>query len=67
VKSRLYKLAGVLVSAFFVYLAVRKSDFSESVRVLSTIQFGWLSVATLIYLSAFPVRACAGARFSATR
>ena len=56
-KSRAYKLAGILVSALFVYLAVRKTDFSESVRVLSTIQFGWLSVATLVYLSAFSVRA----------
>jgi len=57
VKSRAYELAGILVSALFVYLAVRKTDFSESVRILSTIQFGWLSVATLVYLSAFPVRA----------
>lgn len=41
----------------FAYLAVRKVDFSEVVRVLGTVQFGWLSVATLIYLSTFLVRA----------
>jgi glycosyltransferase 2 family protein len=57
VKSRWYKLAGVLISALFLYLAVRKVDFADSVRILGTTQLGWLLVATLIYLSAFLVRA----------
>ena len=56
-KSRWYKLAGVLISALFLYLAVRKVDFAESVRILTTAQVGWLLVSTLIYLSSFPVRA----------
>src|SRR5947209_831621 len=55
-KSRLYGLAGVLVSVLFVYLAVRKVDFSESARVLGTVRFGWLLAATLVYLSAYPIR-----------
>lgn len=55
-KSRSYKLVGVLVSVLFVYLAVRKVDFSEFLRVLGTAQFGWLSAATLVYLSTFLVR-----------
>lgn len=41
----------------FVYLAVRKVEFSEVVRALGTVQFGWLSAATLVYLSTFLVRA----------
>ena len=57
VTSRLYKLAGVLVSVLFVYLAVRKVDPSEFGRVFGTAQLGWLLVAIPIYLSAFPVRA----------
>ena len=56
-KSRLYKLAGILISVLFVYLAVRKVDFSEFVRVLGTIQFGWLLIAILVYFFSFPVRA----------
>lgn len=55
-KARLYKLAGILVSALFVYLAVRGVDFSESLRVLRTTGLGWLAAATLVYLSAFAVR-----------
>ena len=54
---QLYKLAGILISALFFYLAVRTVDLSESLRVLSTIRPGWLIAATLVYLSAFPVRA----------
>lgn len=56
-KPWMYKLAGVLVSAFFVYLAVRKVDLSESVRVLAGVSPGWLLAAMLVYLASFPVRA----------
>lgn len=55
-KARLYKLAGILVSALFVYLAVRGVDFSESFEVLRDTRFEWLLAATLVYLSAFAVR-----------
>jgi uncharacterized protein (TIRG00374 family) len=53
----LYKLAGILVSVLFVYLAVRDVDLSEFLRALGTTQFGWLLAATPIYLCSFPVRA----------
>ncbi len=39
-KSRLYELAGVLVSVLFFYFAVRKVDFSEFVRIIGIMQFG---------------------------
>jgi glycosyltransferase 2 family protein len=52
-----YKVAGVFVSALFVYLAVRKVDLSESVRLLGTVHLGWLSAAALLYLCAYPFRA----------
>ena len=55
-KTRLYSLVGVLVSLLFLYLAVRTVDFPETVRVLGTTQLQWLLAATLIYLSAFPIR-----------
>ncbi len=45
------------MSVFFVYLAVRRVDLSESVRVLGTARPGWLVAATLVYLSNFPLRA----------
>ena len=56
-KPWVYRFAGVLVSALFLYLAVRKVDLSESVRVLGTVQLGWLSAAALVYLCAYPFRA----------
>jgi glycosyltransferase 2 family protein len=56
-KSWLYRLAGIFVSVFFVYLAVRQVDLSGSLRALGTVRPGWLVAATLIYLSSFPVRA----------
>ncbi|HEV2092706.1 MAG TPA: lysylphosphatidylglycerol synthase transmembrane domain-containing protein [Rubrobacter sp.] len=56
-KPWLYRFAGLFVSVFFVYLAVRQVDFSESVRALGTVRPGWLAAATLVYLSSFPVRA----------
>jgi len=52
-----YRLAGILVSVLFVYLAVRKVDLSESVRALGDVRPGWLLAAVLVYLSSFPVRA----------
>lgn len=55
-KSWLYKSSGLLVSVFFVYLAVRGVDLSESVRALGDVQPGWLAVAVLVYLSNFPFR-----------
>jgi glycosyltransferase 2 family protein len=57
VKLRLYKLAGVLISASFIYFAVRQVDFSEALRAMGTVQFGWLLGALFVYLLAFPVRA----------
>jgi glycosyltransferase 2 family protein len=56
VKTRWYGLAGILISVVFIYLAIRGVDFLELFRVLRTTQFGWLSAAVLIYLSAFVVR-----------
>lgn len=56
-KSWLYRLAGIFVSVFFVYLAVRQVDLSGSLRALGTVRPGWLVAATLVYLSSFPVRA----------
>ena len=53
----MYRFAGILVSVFFVYLAVRQVDVSESLRALGTVRPGWLVAATLVYLSSFPVRA----------
>ena len=53
----MYRSAGVFVSAFFVYLAVRRANLSESLHVLGTVRPGWLIAATLVYLSSFPVRA----------
>lgn len=38
-------------------MAVRRVDLSESVRVLKTVQPGWLAAAMVVYLSNFPVRA----------
>jgi uncharacterized protein (TIRG00374 family) len=46
-----------VVSIFFVYLAVRRVDLSESLRALGSVRPGWLVAATLVYLSGFPVRA----------
>ena len=56
-KLWLYRFFGVFVSVFFVYLAVRQANLSESLRVLGTVRPGWLVAATLAYLSSFPVRA----------
>ena len=56
-KSWLYRLAGICVSVFFVYLAVRQVDPSGSLRALGTVRPGWLVAATLVYLSSFPLRA----------
>ncbi len=55
-KTWLYRLAGVSVSVFFVYLAVRQVDFAEALRVLATVRPGWLVAATLVYLASFPIR-----------
>ena len=56
-KTWLYRSTGILVSAFFVYLAVRQVNLSESLRVMGTVQPGWLVAAVSVYLSSFPVRA----------
>lgn len=52
-----YKLAGILVSILFVYLAVRRVDLSESLRALRGVRPEVLGAATLVYLCSFPVRA----------
>ena len=51
-----YRLIGILVSVFFVYLAVRRVDVSESLRVLGTARPLFLGAAVLVYLSGLPVR-----------
>ncbi len=56
-KPWLYRLVGIFVSVFFVYLVVRRVDPSESLRALGNVRPGWLAAATLVYLSSFPVRA----------
>jgi uncharacterized protein (TIRG00374 family) len=56
-KSWFYRIAGILISIFFVYLAVRWVDLSESLRVLGTAELWLLGVAALVYLSGLPVRA----------
>lgn len=56
-KSWSYRLAGIFVSVLFVYLAVRKVDFSESLRTLASVQPAILGAATLVYLTGIPVRA----------
>lgn len=56
-KVWLYRLAGILVSVLFVYLAVRKVDLSESLRALAGVRPEVLGAAMLVYLSSFPVRA----------
>jgi uncharacterized protein (TIRG00374 family) len=42
---------------FFFYLAVRRVDLSESLRVLGTARLSVLGLAVLVYLSGLPVRA----------
>jgi uncharacterized protein (TIRG00374 family) len=56
-KAWAYRAAGLLVSVFFVYLAVRRVDLSESVRALGDVRPGWLVAAVAVYLSNFPFRA----------
>lgn len=56
-KRWLYKLAGMLVSILFVYLAFRRVDLAESLRVLRDVRFLLLGLAVLVYLASFPVRA----------
>lgn len=56
-KTWLYRSTGILVSALFVYLAVRQVNLLASLRVLGTVQPGWLVAAVSVYLSSFPVRA----------
>ena len=56
-KPWLYKFVGILVSVFFVYLAVRQVDVSESVRALGDVKPLWLAAAALVYLASYPVRA----------
>lgn len=53
----MYKIAGILVSILFVYLAVRKVDLSESLRILGTFHPGWLLAGMAVYLCGFPFRA----------
>lgn len=56
-KSRIYKLAGIFVSVLFLYLAVRRVDLSEALRALGTVNLAVLALATLVFLSGYPVRA----------
>ena len=56
-KPRLYRLAGIFVSVFFVYLAVRNANLAESLQVLKTVQPVFLGAAVITYLAAYPVRA----------
>ncbi|QIN83570.1 flippase-like domain-containing protein [Rubrobacter tropicus] len=56
-KPWFYRFAGIFVSVFFVYLAARQVDFSESLRALGAVRPARLVAATLVYLSSFPIRA----------
>ncbi len=56
-KPWLYRFAGILVSAFFIYLAVRRVDVAESLRVLGSIEPWILLAGTLVYLCGLPIRA----------
>src|SRR5918997_4135927 len=56
-RFRPYGLAGLLVSVLFVYLAVRKVDLLESLRVLGSLDPRWLFAGMLVYLLlALPIR-----------
>lgn len=46
----------MLVSIIFVYLAARRADLSETLRVLGTAQPALLAAGTLVYLSGLPAR-----------
>ena len=48
-KPWVYKLAGILVSVFFVYLAVRRVDLTESLRALGTVNLGLLALAAVVF------------------
>jgi uncharacterized protein (TIRG00374 family) len=54
---RLYKLAGVLVSLVFVYLAVRRVDLQEALRALGGVSPTVLVAAALVFLCGYPIRA----------
>ncbi len=56
-KPWLYRFAGILVSVVFIYLAVRRVDIAESVRVLGGVEPWILLAATLVYLCGLPIRA----------
>ena len=49
-KSWLYTLSSILVSVLFVYLAVRRVDLSESLRVLGSLDLRWPVAGALVYL-----------------
>jgi uncharacterized membrane protein YbhN (UPF0104 family) len=50
------RLAGISVSALFIYLAVRRADLQEFWRSLGNVDLRWLLAAVLVYLSGFPIR-----------
>jgi uncharacterized protein (TIRG00374 family) len=53
-----YKLVGLLVSVVFLYLAVRRVDLMEALRVLGSLNPLWLLAGVFVYLAlALPVRA----------
>ena len=57
-RSWAYKLSGIFISILFIYLAVRRVNLSESLRVLGSLDLRWLLAGTLVYLLvALPVRA----------
>lgn len=56
-KPWLYRFAGILVSAVFIYLAVRRVDIAESLRALGSVESWILLAGTLVYLCGLPIRA----------
>lgn len=56
-KPWLYRIFGIFVSVFFVYLAARRVDLADFLRALGDVRPGWLVAATLVYLASFPIRA----------
>lgn len=53
----LYRVAGILVSIFFLYLVTRQVDFAQFFRVLKEARPALLGAASLVYLAGYPIRA----------
>jgi glycosyltransferase 2 family protein len=56
-KSWLHSFIGIIISIFFVYLAVRRVDVADSIRALRGVEPMFLGIATLVYLACFPILA----------